>query len=86
MPFSGKTEIFILSFDVNSNYNWSQKISSILDDNGYGITHDADSLYITGGINNSANFPGYINNPVTVSSKGCNNPAGWCKRYNGYRN
>lgn len=65
---SGKTDIFILSFDVNSNYNWGQKISSMDHDDGYGITHDTDSLYITGGISNSANFPGYINNPVTVSS------------------
>ncbi len=66
--FSGNSEVFILSFDVNSNYNWGQKISSIENDDGYGITHDTDSLYITGGISNSANFPDYINNPVTVSS------------------
>ena len=65
---SGNSEVFILSFDVNSNYNWGQKISSIENDDGYGITHDTDSLYITGGISNSANFPDYINNPVTVSS------------------
>ncbi|MCK4346397.1 MAG: SBBP repeat-containing protein, partial [Bacteroidales bacterium] len=64
---SGNSEIFMLSFDVNSNYNWSQKISSMDHDDGYGITHDADSLYITGGISNSADFPDYINNPVTVS-------------------
>ncbi len=64
----GKTDIFILSFDINSNYNWGQKISSTQDDDGYGITHDTDSLYITGGISNFANFPEYINNPVTVSS------------------
>lgn len=66
---SGKTDIFILSFDVNSNYNWGRKISSDEDDAGYGITHDADSLYITGGISNFANFPEYINNPVIVSYK-----------------
>jgi len=65
---SGNSEIFILSFDVNSNYNWGQKISSMDHDDGYGIIHDTDSLYITGGISNSANFPGYLNNPVTVSS------------------
>jgi len=64
---SGIEEIFLASYDINGNFNWSRSISGIGKEKGCALTLDSDSLYITGSISNLTNFPSYTGNPVTSS-------------------
>ncbi len=59
--------IVLLSLSVAGNFNWLQQIESNTIDQGYALTLDNDSIYLTGGISNNASFPGYASNPVTSS-------------------
>jgi hypothetical protein len=63
----GRAEIVLISFSVGGNFNWMQSIGGNNHDEDHGMVLDSDSLYITGGIENNAFFPGYANNPVTSS-------------------
>ncbi|MCK5463305.1 MAG: hypothetical protein KAI95_09825, partial [Bacteroidales bacterium] len=65
---NGTEDIFLICYDVDGNYNWSQSISSDDHERAHDITMDADSIYITGEINNNATFPGYAGDSVTTSS------------------
>ncbi|MCK5136109.1 MAG: gliding motility-associated C-terminal domain-containing protein [Bacteroidales bacterium] len=65
---NGTEEILLVSYNVDGTYNWSQIISSSGEDEAFDITMDADSLYISGGLNDVATFPGYAGNPVSTTS------------------
>ncbi|HEX8515497.1 MAG TPA: SBBP repeat-containing protein, partial [Bacteroidia bacterium] len=62
---SGKTEGYIISLSASGVYNWGVRVSSFDDDRVNSITVSSSMLYITGAIKQSANFPGYSNNPVS---------------------
>jgi len=64
---SGTEDIVIACYNADGTHNWSTSISSPDKDDAYDITMDADSIYITGDINNNATFPGYTGNPVFTS-------------------
>jgi len=63
----GDAEIVLISFSVGGNFNWIQKIGGTNHEEDRGLVLDNDSIYITGGIGNNANFPGYTDNPVSSS-------------------
>ena len=63
---SGKEDIFLVSYDQNGVFNWSRRIASNDEDECFDITGDNDSLYLTGGIRDLANFPAFSGNPVSV--------------------
>ncbi|MCP4310124.1 MAG: hypothetical protein GY790_02585, partial [Bacteroidetes bacterium] len=66
---NGTDEIILVSYNLDGNANWSQTISSIADDMGQGMTLDADSIYLTGEVDNGVSFPGYAGNPLSTSAK-----------------
>ncbi len=61
---SGHSDIILAAYDQAGQLSWSQTIASLDHDEGWGITMDADSLYITGAIDDGASFPGYPGNPL----------------------
>ena len=65
---SGTSEIPLISFDLLGYFRWAQMIQSSNSDLGRGLCMDSDSLYLTGAIDNNADFPGYSGNPVATSS------------------
>ena len=65
---NGTHEIFIACYNVDGHNRWGQSISSLEEDEAFDITMDTDSLYITGGLNGPATFPGYAGNPVSTTS------------------
>ncbi|MBN2349376.1 MAG: immunoglobulin domain-containing protein [Bacteroidales bacterium] len=64
---SGRTDMVLLSFTVNGAYNWIQRIGGNTDEVGHSLTLVGDSIYLTGGMGNNANFPSYANNPLSSS-------------------
>ena len=66
---AGFSDIIVLDYHHNGNVDWSRTIASRNDDIGHGITQDADSLYITGAIENNTDFPGFAGNPLSTSSQ-----------------
>jgi len=65
----GTGEIMIARYDTGGNFLWGQSVSGPGRDEAFDITMDADSLYITGAVENNASFPGYAVNPVPTSAQ-----------------
>ncbi|MRT91935.1 hypothetical protein, partial [Ancylomarina sp. 16SWW S1-10-2] len=64
----GSLDIFLASFNTNGTYgfyDWSESISSEEDDLVTGMVVDDANIYLTGGINSEASFPGHYTNGST---------------------
>jgi gliding motility-associated-like protein len=66
---NGTSDIILAAYDHAGVFAWSHNIGSTDHDEGHGITQDADSLYITGAIENNSDFPGYAGNPLSTSAQ-----------------
>jgi hypothetical protein len=57
----GQADVFIAKIDTNGIWIWAKQIGSVNDDNLYDISMDnAENIYITGNIQGTTNFGGYI--------------------------
>lgn len=62
-----KEEISLISLTTGGVFNWMQNIGGTNDDEDRDLVLYNDSIYLTGGINTNASFPGYASNPVSSS-------------------